>query len=241
MTKIQEFIQYLESKVGNVYVWGAQGQRLDTMDNPEAWIKAREAKNGESYVNRAIAYYRKVKASGKTPIEAYDCSGLVVHHLCDIKHYIPTDKTAQGLYSMCYNKSLGVDDLEAGDLVFIYNSQKMTHVGVYVGNGMTIEAYGRDKGVVKLPLKDGKWTHSGRLQCLQEATPAALAAPRVTKCTGQGVNIRTGRGTQYNSIGKADKNAIMLALPAQKGWCEVAVMVDGHLKAGYMSDTYVED
>jgi hypothetical protein len=241
MTKIQEFIQYLESKVGNMYVWGAQGQRLDTMADPEAWIRAKEIKQGISYVNRALAFYQKVK--GKVPLEAYDCSGLIVHYICDIMRYIPGDKNAQGLYSMCYNKANGVDDLEIGDLVFIYNSNKqsMGHVGVYVGNGMTIEAYGRDKGVVKLPLKDGKWTHSGRLQCLQETAQAAPAAPRVTKCTGQGVNVRTGRGTQYNSLGKADKNAIMLALPAVKGWCEVAVMVDGHLKAGYMSDTYVED
>ena len=42
----------------------------------------------------------------------------------------------------------------------------MAHIGVYIGNGETIEAYGRDKGVCKLPLSAGRWTHYGRLEVL---------------------------------------------------------------------------
>ena len=38
MSRIDGFIAYLESHVGDMYVWGAQGQRVDTMDDPETWI-----------------------------------------------------------------------------------------------------------------------------------------------------------------------------------------------------------
>lgn len=168
MTRINEFVDYLESKVGNIYIWGAQGQRVDAMKDPEGWIRKCEIDNGESYVRRALALYAKVKASGKKPIEAYDCSGLITHFLYDMKHWLPGDKNAQGLYAMCENKAKGTANLATGDLVFIHNSGKgkMTHVGVYVGDGCTIESYGRDLGVVKRRLTDGRWTHSGRLALL---------------------------------------------------------------------------
>ena len=45
MGKITEFITYLESHIGDAYVWGAQGQRIDTMPDVSAWVRRREKGN----------------------------------------------------------------------------------------------------------------------------------------------------------------------------------------------------
>ncbi len=168
VSRIPAFLAYLETKLGNIYVWGAQGQVVSSMANPEVWIKSRETSTKNA--DRAIAFYKKVKASGKNPIEAYDCSGLIMYYVQNLMGWSKGDSSAEGLYSTC--KKLTKAQLEAGDLCFIYSAKegKMVHVGVYIGDGQTVEAYGRDRGVVKLPLSAGEWTHYGRLAVLQEDT-----------------------------------------------------------------------
>ncbi|HPY36750.1 MAG TPA: NlpC/P60 family protein [Clostridia bacterium] len=254
MTRIQEFLSYLQSKLGNIYVWGAQGENLSNMNGPEAWITKMEKKNGQNYVDRALKFYRKIKASGKYPIEAFDCSGLVMFFLQNTKKWLKSDASANGIYNMC--QKIDKAQLKPGDFVFIKSGSKMVHIGVFIGNGKTIEAYGRDLGVVELPLSQGRWTHYGRLALLQTPaplptyvipmppapiiTPPTLAKPYHAVCGGQGVNVRTGRGTAHPSLGKADKNVPMLALPAVDGWHEVAVVLGGKVTLGYMHTDYVK-
>ena len=36
MGKIADFLAYLESHIGDAYVWGAQGRRVDTMPDVSA-------------------------------------------------------------------------------------------------------------------------------------------------------------------------------------------------------------
>lgn len=88
-------------------------------------------------------------------------------------HWIKGDTSAHGLYGMCRDNRgyFGMAEMRPGDLLFIEgmkNGQKaMVHVGVYVGDGYTIEAKGRDDGVCKRLLSQGDWTHWGRLPLLQ--------------------------------------------------------------------------
>ncbi|HOR13607.1 MAG TPA: NlpC/P60 family protein [Clostridia bacterium] len=265
MTRIQEFLTYLQSKLGNIYVWGAQGENLSNMSDPEAWITKMEKKNGQSYIDRALKFYRQTKASGKYPIEAFDCSGLVMFFFQNTKKWLKSDASANGIYNMC--QKIDKAQLKPGDFVFIKSGSKMVHIGVFIGNGKTIEAYGRDLGVVELPLAQGRWTHYGRLALLQSAIPPApviipapapvmpsVPAPVPTPviippaplkpyhavCGGQGVNVRTGRGTSFTSLGKADRDVPMLALPAVDKWHEVAVVLGGKIVTGYMHTDYVK-
>ena len=167
MSRVTGFIEYLESHVGDMYVWGAQGQQVDSMSDPYAWIERRET--SDTNYNRAVKFMEKAE---KRPLYAFDCSGLIVHYISDIKHWMKGDTNAQGLYRMCGENRgyAGKTPMCAGDLVFKYseNSGKMVHVGVYVGDGYTIEAKGRDDGVCKRKLPDGNWTHWGRLALLQQ-------------------------------------------------------------------------
>ena len=73
------FIKYLKGHVGDIYVWGAQGETNIT----EKWIRRRET--GEKNAERAIALWEKRKAEGRSPIAAFDCSGLIVKFLLDNK------------------------------------------------------------------------------------------------------------------------------------------------------------
>ena len=80
--------------------------------------------------------------------------------------------------------------MQAGDLVFRYSFAvgKMGHVGVNVGNGMVMEAQGRDAGVVMRYLSYGGWTHQGRHPALAEDTAPTVF--RLTSPMMRGENVK---------------------------------------------------
>lgn len=163
---LDEFLRYLENQIGHIYVWGAQGQTVTEMKDPEEWIRNRETSG--SNANRAIAFYRKRKEEGMDPIRAFDCSGLIMAFLQNEKGVFSTDLSAKGLYGK--SVVLEREELIPGDLVFRHNGQKIHHVGVYVGRGEVIEAMGRDVGVVKRDLDasgGNYWNRFGRLKCFE--------------------------------------------------------------------------
>ena len=194
--KIDDFIAYLNSHLGDAYVWGAQGERVDNRPDLEKWVRHKETSRRET--DRALAY---IKKAAKTPLYAFDCSGLIIHWLRDIKGLIDHDTNAQGLYKQCKQRGkLGAWRMEPGDLVFRYSAAKgkMGHVGVYVGNGMVIEAQGRDAGVVMRHLSYGGWTHQGRHPALAEDTAPTVF--RLTSPMMHGENVKAMQ-TALNACG----------------------------------------
>ena len=184
--KIDDFVAYLNSHLGDAYVWGAQGERVDNRADLEKWVRCKETSRANA--ERALAY---IKKATKTPLYAFDCSGLIVHWLRDIRGLIDSDINAQGLYRQCKQQGkLGAWQMQAGDLVFRYSFAvgKMGHVGVYVGNGMVIEAQGRDAGVVMRHLSYGGWTHQGRHPALAEDTAPTVF--RLTSPMMHGENVK---------------------------------------------------
>lgn len=160
---IKKFIEYLKSHVGDIYVWGAQGEIVRDIN----WIRKMEKNVAQA--ERAIALYEKRKAEGRNPIYAFDCSGLIVCFLLE-NGLIKADTTASGLYHM--SKSIKKSELKPGDLVFRDNGSKIHHVGVYIGDNTVIEAYGRDLGVVRRHIdKSGAnyWNKFGRYDALQDS------------------------------------------------------------------------
>lgn len=137
---VREFITFLENALGDIYVWGGQGET----DIDENWIRSME--NSKTNADRAIQLYRKRKKEGRDPIAAYDCSGLIIKFFLN-NDLIDRDTTALGLYNEC--KKINSSQLQEGDLVFRKNGSKVNHVGVYVGDNKVIHAKGRDDGVVK--------------------------------------------------------------------------------------------
>lgn len=166
MAKHDAFIEQLRSQVGiAIYVWGGNGEIVSSMTDAEGWIRRHETseRNGE----RAVALYRKLKAAGKPVIRAFDCSGLIYWCLKQIG-MIASDINSRGLYAKC--APLDKADCVPGDLVFRHNGTKISHVGAYIGDGQTIEAVGRDSGVVVSKLSSSYWNRAGRFPGLVEAS-----------------------------------------------------------------------
>ena len=160
--KVADFIAYLKSRVGDLYVWGAQGQS----DITEAWI--RRMSQSTTTGNAAVKLWQSRVKFGKDDLRAFDCSGLVMYYLKDLKGYLKTDTTADGLYRM--STKITRAQLQPGDLVFRRNAIKAYHVGVYIGEGQVVEAQGSAYGVVLRSIDasgTGYWTHFGRLSVLE--------------------------------------------------------------------------
>ena len=201
--KIDDFIAYLNSHLGDAYVCGAQGERVDNRADLEKWVRRKETSRREA--DRALAY---IKKATKTPLYAFDCSGLIIHWLRDIRGLIDSDTNAQGLYRQCKQQGkLGAWQMQAGDLVFRYSFArgKMGHVGVYVGNGMVVEAQGRDAGVVMRHLSYGGWTHQGRHPALAEDIAPTIFRLTSPMMHGEAVKLmQTALNACGYDCGKAD-------------------------------------
>lgn len=167
---LNEFIQYLEEQACNhsIYVWGAQGQQGGEIT--EEWITKRETSAANT--KRAIAFWKaQCEAGFAEVLRAFDCSGLAMYFLQNMKGVLKSDTTANGLMGHCDKLAKG--DVRRGDWVFkTYTKdsddgkQKKCaayHIGYVVDDELNvIEAKGRDDGVVKRPLKAGGWNAYGR-------------------------------------------------------------------------------
>lgn len=179
MTKeqINEFCKYLENQVKNnsIYVWGGQGELV--MATPLCTLKNMETSN--TNYKRVVKLVNNLIQCDKSLQHArmFDCSGLGTFWLVN-EHILTSDTTADGLYKKCTLKP--ISNIKKGDFVFkvttttvkddktgtVKEVKKATHIGYVVDNDKSIiEAYGRDKGVVKNKLYKGssQFTEAGVL------------------------------------------------------------------------------
>lgn len=179
MDKLASFTKLLFSQVNRgIYVWGGNGEDLTAMSDPIAWI-ARHEEDPENE-KRDIALYEKRKKDGVNPIQAFDCSGLVYWALNTLGLQ-KDDLSSHGLYAAC--EKITEAELRAGDLVFHAmetkeGTQRIVHVGVFVGGGYFVECRGRDVGVVRNKRKAGYWTHFGRFPGLTDQEPQPEPEPQ---------------------------------------------------------------
>jgi hypothetical protein len=151
---LQDFIDYLEEQVKNhsIYVWGAQGQNNETITEP--WIRGRESgtgsySDGTSYADAAVTYWKKQCQKGfENVLRAFDCSGLGIYWLYNIKHLFSGDMTAHGMMQIC--TQISFSKRKKGCWVFrVDGSGRATHIGYMVDDTNVIHAKGRKYGVVK--------------------------------------------------------------------------------------------
>lgn len=178
---LREFLDYLHEQVRNhsIYVWGAQGQNGPTIT--EAWIRSRET--NDTNFRRALTFWRKqVEAGYGDVLRAFDCSGLGMYWLQNVKSYLAYDLSAHGLYNKC--TKITKDRLRVGDFVFkLDKNGKATHIGYVVDTDLNvIEAKGRDYGVIRMPLTGNSWNGFGR--------PPFWTEAEVAECEGRYIFTR---------------------------------------------------
>jgi cell wall-associated NlpC family hydrolase len=119
--------------------------------NPREYAIALKEEKGEQYVRDEIT--RTARSfigvpylwGGDSADEGFDCSGFtmaVYQYNGLILPHSSRDQSAMGIH-------VSKGSLEKGDLVFFNtnNSGKVSHVGVYIGNGRFIHAPGRGKKI----------------------------------------------------------------------------------------------
>lgn len=182
------------------YVWGCEGQDLTAQRNVETFVRGCETQGDrESNVRRVMTRYTKLANNGLSPILCFDCSGFIYWVFKAFTGLIKGRKTAASYYSQCTDKARS--DLRAGDLVFVHNGSRITHVGLYTGDGMVIHCKGRDVGVVEELISRHGWNRYGRWAGMYDNEPSGTKYV-LTKGT---LNIRTGPGTIYPIVGVSDK------------------------------------
>jgi cell wall-associated NlpC family hydrolase len=81
---------------------------------------------------------------GSSPIEGFDCSGLVHFTYREAGVLLPRDTAAQRLAA----RPIRVADLAPGDLVFFnLEGKRNSHVGIYTGRGQFVHAPSTGKDV----------------------------------------------------------------------------------------------
>ena len=223
-TAVSPFLTLLGSEVERgIYVWGGDGEAVDQMKDPEAWIERKETSAGNAA--RAVRLYRKRKANGIRPIRAFDCSGYVYWALKELG-LLETDVSSRGLYALCSFRSekkqgnMTKDDLRPGDLVFRHDGTRIVHVGVYGENGKVLEARGRDYGVTESDFDPKRWNRFGRLDVLAEASSPTTP---VVFVLGGSVYVRRGGSTEFCALGIVHRGERYPLLgTAESGWYRIA-------------------
>lgn len=189
--KREQMLDIIEKRVGDLYVWGAQGHLP-----AESYIRERmrnkplqvSAARGARMLRYAADHPNKYNGE---PLRCEDCSGLfwaaenIVELPLDKSGRDVDDSTAAGLYR-AYCTPISKNELQPLDLVF--SGWPITHVGIVGRNGKIYEAAGSEIGVVcsdnvdvrrfrsiygpaygcKEYYSKVKWTRFGRLKIFAE-------------------------------------------------------------------------
>lgn len=166
MTNKEKFVKLAEDEVKNnsLYLWGGQGEKvLET--NPKKLLKMETSAANVGRILKCLAN-KLITGLSMDKAKYFDCSGLIVFILQTLG-LIESDYTANDIYrKLC--SAIKKSELRRGDLVFINSGSKITHAGIYAGDGLVIEAVGRDYGVMKRQMSKNSWNVFGRVKCLEE-------------------------------------------------------------------------
>jgi len=73
---------------------------------------------------------------GTDPDQGFDCSGLVFYAYGQAGYRVP--RTSQELFRAA--RKIAVGEADPGDIMFFQDQAKLSHVGIYVGNGFFVHA-----------------------------------------------------------------------------------------------------
>lgn len=78
----------------------------------------------------------RYRYGGMDPTEGFDCSGLVVYAYGQAGYRVP--RTSQELFRAA--RKIAVAEANPGDLMFFQDQAKLSHVGIYLGDGQFVHA-----------------------------------------------------------------------------------------------------
>ena len=230
---LNEFIAYLNEQIGQPYLWGGQHTRL-TPDTYEAIIHKREDgrggyKDGTSYADASIAYCKSLFDMGLTVLYAYDCSGLGMYWLQNVKHLYKGDANANTMMGRCSDLTR-IDPPKKGWWVFRQDDNgKATHIGYMVDDEWLVEAKGRKYGVVVTKFAAKDWSVWGipdvfydEIAYPEPIPPEPPIVDKVVKVIGKSVRVRSSDSVLGRTQFIAHKgDTFPLVGIAPSGWYQI--------------------
>ena len=224
------FLLYLAEQIGQPYVWGGQHTKL-TKDNYVLIIEKKEAgrggyPDGTSYAQAAIDFCKKKFDAGAEALYAYDCSGLGVYWLQNVKHIWKTDANANTMMHQCTDIDTEGPPAK-GWWVFRLNDQKTkaVHIGYMVDGEYLIEAKGRKYGVCKTKFRAHDWDCWGIPKVFEdEIKHPAPPQPtgQVVQVIGGSVHVRDADSTAGKKLFTAHRgDKFPLIDVAPSGWYHI--------------------
>lgn len=179
------------------------GQRLSAQSlaslAPEESMKKRA-----EFVNAALSYKGTPYAYGGSSRRGMDCSGLVCRAGIEGPG-ISLPRTAASLGN--YAHRIDESELEAGDLVFFNTAGRISHVGIYIGNGEFVHSAsdGPKRGVIVSKLTEPYWRRtyrfSGRIFPSAESAVAASAPAETAAVASSGSRAGNSASPSPSSAG----------------------------------------
>ncbi len=123
----------------------------------------------------------KYKYGASQPGKAFDCSALVRYVMSAFDVNLPRTAREQAKTGVEVPKD--PNELQPGDLLYFGKGKRVTHIGIYVGDGRYVHAANRRKGVIESKLPEGGtrrsrfWRGVRRLLHLPDTTGTAPLAP----------------------------------------------------------------
>lgn len=189
---ISKFSHALENKWG--YIWGTAGEKWTaakqkTLEKTTDADRAQGRQYGAKWIGHTVA----------------DCSGLftwafrqlggTMYHGSDTMYR----KYCAAKGELKAGKRSDNGALKPGTAVFVWNGSKYSHVGLFIGNGIVIEAMNTVTGVTTTKVTAGKWTHWGELAGVDYSnagggdggkTPAGSPAKAALKRGSKGPEVK---------------------------------------------------
>ncbi len=115
--------------------------------------------NINNFLDSAYEQLGKPYVWGADGPSSFDCSGLVTYTLREAGSSTGRLNAAGFSQNDRWEKISDMDDMEIGDLIFYYNKgrSRVGHVGIYIGEGMMIDASSANGKVVKRSCRTDYW------------------------------------------------------------------------------------
>lgn len=168
------------------YIWGKAG---------EMWTEAKQAAMNKTTSDK----YASARKYGEKWVghRVADCSGLFTWGFRELGGYMYHGSNTIWR-SYCVEKGkLGKGkrtdgvELQKGTAVFTGTDDDHPHIGLYVGNGIVIEAAGTFSGVISTKITNTKWKYWGELKGVSYAAPSRPTVyPRTIRKGDSGEEVK---------------------------------------------------
>jgi cell wall-associated NlpC family hydrolase len=121
------------------------------------------------------------RLGGESPGKAFDCSGLVRYVLAALRLDLP--RTAHEQAQVGENLARDTRGLRPGDLISFGRGKRVTHIGIYVGDGRVVHASTSQRRVVESSMESERswfqrrWMGAHRLLAVQDSPPDSSLKP----------------------------------------------------------------